>query len=896
MDLRLSRVVTAKTVVFASLFCVLVPVSAVASQTQKLLRSNIDDSNTYVLKGDTRPAVASGLLQDAGPASPSQLMPRMVLHFALTAAQQSDLTQLIAAQQNRRSAQYRKFLTPEAYADRFGLNSADIAKVTVWLENNGFSNIQSARSRTSVAFTGTVAQAQSTFHTSIHNYSVNGVTYLANTTDPQLPKALEGIVDSVNGLHSFAPTAPGVSTLSSAALKPHYTTSGSANYLVPDDWETIYDVKPLYSAGLDGSPLGGQTYSIAIVGQSDVAAADLAAFRTAAGLAAKSPVTVLVPGDADPGQTKNADQAISTLDLEWAGAIAKNANVLYVVGSGASGVQDALQYAIDNNVAPVISTSYGECEASLTPTQFSAQNSLLAQAVTQGIIVIAPTGNTGAAACDTTSPAQKGLAVNFPASSQWVTAIGGTSFSPASGTSYFSSSNNANGGSATSYIPEVTWNDSNLATTGGGVSTLIAKPTWQTGVGVPADGHRDVPDLALASSIQNTGYIYCYNGSCTSGFGTTPAISGGTTAAVPAFAGVTALLVQQSGLRLGLLNTNLYSLAAISGNAFHDITGGTNQVACAGGSPGCPATTASTTGVFGYSAGVGYDLATGWGSIDANNLVEQWNSDIQLSASPASLAIPGSSSGTTSVSVTPVKGFTGNVTLACSVSSNLTANVTCSIPNTPLSVPGSATLVVTTGNLAHIFTPHRPSPVFPKLPPNSLAWLVVAVALFSAAYASLKYRLVNLRCSYTWASVGFVALTLGAVSCGSGSSAGTVSMTCYLPEPLIGNSYLGGSCVGSGGKSPYTYQLVTSGSNYTGLLPDGLTLNTTTGTITGTPTKSGTFTFTIQIYDSSSTQETITQALSLTVQPALVRNGYVTVTATAGGIVNSTNIPVTTSF
>jgi len=909
LNLRLSRVVTAKTVVFASLFCVVVPASFGASQTQRRLRSNIDDSNTFVLQGNTRPIVSSGMAQDTGPVSTSQLMPRMTLHFSLTKAQQTGLSQLLAAQQNRRSPQYRKFLSPEEYASRFGLNTADIAKVTNWLENNGFSGIQPARSRISVSFSGTVAQAQAAFHTAIHSYSINGETHFANASDPELPKALQGVVESVGGLSNFQPK-PFMIRGNTDGLKPHYTTSGGTTYLAPDDWETIYDVKPLYSSGLDGSPIGGQTYSIAVVGQSDVQLSDLHAFRAAAGLGVKDPTVVVVPGDSDPG-LQSTDQAESDLDLEWAGAIAKNASILFVVGKS-NGVNDAIQYAIDNNVAPILTTSYGECEANLPSGEFSALNALLQQAAAQGITVVAASGHGGAAACDTGSIAVGGLAVMFPASSQYVTAVGGTEFNAPNTGNYFNSSNNANGGSAKSYIPEIAWNDGNQAAGGGGVSTLVAKPTWQTGTGVPSDGQRDIPDLAFTASLQTDGLLFCNNGSCTNGFlnsSSTPAVTGGTSAAAPTFSGVLALLVQKTGARIGLLNPNLYSLAAISGNAFHDITGGTNLVLCKGGSINCPTSNTSGTGEFGYSAGVGYDQVTGLGSIDSFNFVEQWSEDIQLTATPANLAIqPGSSSPgssplpspSTTITVTPVNNFSGPVTLACSVSSSLLANVTCSfdpnaiVPSTTLGAPGNASvpLYIFSAKLVRSVPSHR-FPKFPTLPPNAAAWLVVAIALASTAYAARKYRFFQQRFAYVWITCAAVVLTMGAVSCGSGSAAGTLSLACNLPEPVVGNPYTGGLCTGSGGKAPYTYAIVNPG---TGPLPKGLNLNTTTGAITGTPTVAGNSTFTMQIYDSESTIHTITQALALTVQPPQAENGTVTVTATSGSIVNTTQILVSTAL
>lgn len=905
MDLRLSRVVTANTVVFASLFCVLVPVSGEASQTSKRLRSNIDDSSTFVLKGNTRPAITSGSAHDLGAVAASQAMPILSLHFALTQAQQSDLTQLLAAQQNRRSKQYRTFLTPEQYADRFGLNTADIAKVTTWLENNGFAHIQAARARTSISFTGTAGQVQSAFHTSIHSYSVNGETHIANSSDPELPRALQGIVQSVAGLHNFTAKALDSTRLASTdILHPHYI-SGSTPYLVPDDWETIYNVKPLYSAGLTGAPITGETYSMVVVGRSNISHSDIDAFRSAAGLAALEPTTMIVPGTNDPGiQSLPGDEGISDLDLEWAGAIAPNANILFLIADNNphNGVNDAIKYAIDNNVAPILVTSYGECESSLSATDFATQTALFGQAASQGMTLIAATGNSGAAACDTTSPAQNGLSVYFPASSPNFTAVGGTELNPGSG-AYFNSSNNSKGGSATSYIPEVAWNDGNLAATGGGASTLVAKPSWQTGTGVPADSVRDVPDLAFTASLQNYGLLYCHEGSCTNGFlnsSSSPAITGGTAAGSASFAGVVALLIQKTGIRIGPMNANLYSLAAISSNVFHDVTGGNNQVICQGGSTGCPASTG--TGSYGYSANAGYDLVTGWGSIDSTNFVEQWSGDIKISANPSSVYVPNhsasnaTSSVTSAITVSPVHGFSGPITFSCSVSSSISANITCAMDGNTVNTSGTTNVTITAGTLAKNFKPRKNVPTAPTLPPSALAWLGLSITACAAAFSARKFRLVTVRSAYIASIAALLLLTVGAVSCGSGSAAAVLSLTCNLPEPIVGVNYLGGSCVASSGSTPYTYSVesLADGGTGTGNMPPGFNLNASTGAITGTPTAAGTYPFTIEVTDHNS--KTATQSLQLIVQPALSRSGYVTVTATSGAIVNSTNILVTTSF
>jgi subtilase family serine protease len=877
--LILSKVVILNAVLFAFLFGVKPPLAFGASQAPKRLHSNIDESQTFVLRGNTRPVVTQRLALDQGGVSGSQAMPRMSVHFTMTAAQRTDLDHLLAAQQNRRSPQYRKFLTPEEYANRFGLNTADIEKVTRWLENNGFSNVQAARSRTWVSFSGTAAQAQAAFRTPIHKYLLNGEAHLANSSDPQLPKGLEAVAGSVSGLHDFH-MKPRI-----VRQQPHFTSGSGSTYLAPDDWETIYDVKPLYSAGLDGSPISGQTYSIVVVGQSDIKVSDLDAFRTAAGLPVKDPTVLVPPGATDPGvQTASGDEAESDLDLEWAGAIAKNANILFVT---ASGVEDAIAYAIDNDVAPILSTSYGSCEPDLAPADFTSRNALFAHAAALGMTIVAATGDAGAAACDTGASATLGLAVDFPASSQYVTGVGGTALTVSGSGTYFGSTNNGGGGSATSYIPEVVWNESNQAATGGGVSVLIAKPSWQTGTGVPSDGFRDVPDIAFTASLKQDGLLFCSGGSCTSGFlnsSSAPDISGGTSAGPPTFSGVLALLVQKTGAPVGLLNPNLYSLAAISTTVFHDITGGNNQVICQGGTPNCPATATGATGLIGYSAGVGYDLTTGWGSLDSYNFVEQWSGDIAVTASPTSVSLQPGSSTTATISVAPVNNFSGAVSFACSVSGAVVSLVTCSVPSTAVNTSGSTTVTITAAPTIAATHPWRP---FRRMPPLSPGWFTLGLVLAAAIPLLLRRRFVYPRSLSTWSAAGVLVLTLGAVSCGSGtSSGGTVALMCNLPaNAQVGVSYIG-SCVASGGTGTLTYSISA------GALPGGLSINPSTGAITGIPTAAGGSAFTVSVTGGNS--QNATEAIAIfDVAAATPQSGVVTVTATSGGIVNTASISVT---
>ncbi len=441
------------------------------------------------------------------------------------------------------------------------------------------------------------------------------------------------MVESVRGLHNFA-LKPQV-----VRRNPQFTSSISGNhYLAPDDWETIYDVKPLYGAGLTGSGV-----TIAVMGQSNVLLSDIQTFRTAAGLPANNPTVVVPPDDVDPG-IQSGDEIESDLDLEWAGGIARNATILFVAASAifGNGVDDSITYAIDNNVAPIISLSYGICEADDSPDDIATEDSLYQQANTQGITILVASGDAGATACDqglNEGAATQGLAVNYPASSPYVTAVGGTEFNEGGGT-YCSTTNNSYNGSALSYIPEKVWNDGFQSAGGGGASAVETKPDWQVGPGVPNDSARDVPDVAFAASAGHDGILICSEGSCVDGFRDAQSdltVVGGTSAGAPSFAGLLALVVELNGAgtRLGNINPSLYSLAQVSTNAFHDVTVGNNEAPCEAGTTDCP-----SGGNIGYVAGVGYDQASGLGSVDGYNFAEQWFGNLGFGAAPGLGFIP----------------------------------------------------------------------------------------------------------------------------------------------------------------------------------------------------------------------------------------------------------------
>jgi subtilase family serine protease len=713
---------------------------------------------------------------DQGRAAGEMMLHRMVLTFKPSAAQQADLDALLLEQQNPVSPYYHQWLTPEQFADRFAVSESDIAKVTDWLRAQGFTVDEVARSRTYVAFSGTAAQVRSAFGAEIHRFQVNGEAHYANVSDPSLPAPLADLVIGLRGLNDFRPRARAVVRRSP---RPEFTSSISGDhFLAPDDFATIYDLKPLYNSGIDGT---GQ--SIAVMGQTDLIMSDITTFRSVSGLPANTPTVKLVPGSADPGVVNN-DLGEAELDVEWAGAIARNASVIYV---NSKNVFDAMQYAVSVNIAPVISISYGDCEQNFSTSEINSLVAMGQQANAQGQTIVSPSGDSGAADCDyptgpnsTVKTATQGLQVDIPAALPYVTGVGGTIFNEGSGT-YWNSTNNANNGSALSYIPEVGWNDTaleianggSLAASGGGASKLFPKPFWQTGAGVPGDFHRDVPDISVAGSFDHDGYLICSNGSCVNGYRASDNslfVVGGTSAGAPVFAGIVVLLNQKMSAPQGNVNPRLYALAASSPNAFHDITTGDNKVPCTVGSINCPSGTTS----IGFSPGAGYDLVTGLGSVDAFNLITAWaQPDFQASISPASLSLTAgttSNVGTSTLTIAALNGFTGTISFTCSVPSSLPAT-TCTVSPASLANAGSVTVTVTapTTRTVNLRTPS----VFPHFFPGPGATFAIAMGFAIAGKGQRGSRKRSLAILALLLFVG-VGMMIG---CGGGGSSPSVQTT-----------------------------------------------------------------------------------------------------------------------
>jgi pseudomonalisin len=572
---------------------------------------------------------------DRGSAPADLPMERMLLVLNRSAAQEAELAALLDQQQDQFSQQYHRWLTPQEFGERFGAADQDLQTVTSWLQSQGFQVNRVSNGKTIIEFSGTAGQVQQTFHTEIRKYVVNGEQHWANASDPQIPAALGPVVAGVATLHNFSKKPQHIS--SKTRLQPQFTASSGLHDLSPADYATIYNISPLYQAGING-----QGTTIAVVARSNINISDVTSFRSVFGLSANNP-QVIVNGT-DPGNLGQDEEAEAVLDVSWAGATAPGAIVKLVVSKttrASDGVDLSEFYIIDHNLADVMTESFGSCEAGYTTAGANYYASLAQQAAAEGITYLVASGDSGAEGCDdpSTTSAARPLSVNILSSNPYAVAVGGTMFNENGNPSiYWNASNNSADASVKSYIPENAWNESGSAgsglwATGGGASILYSKPSWQAGVaGIPNDGWRDVPDVSLTSARHDP-YLICLGGSCTptTQGGISFAGISGTSAATPAFAGIMALVVQKTGSRQGQANYVLYRLAASESPAscnasnvsglvaanciFNDVTAGNNAV---------PGESGYGTSSAAYQAGAGYDLATGLGSVNVTNLVNAW--------------------------------------------------------------------------------------------------------------------------------------------------------------------------------------------------------------------------------------------------------------------------------
>jgi subtilase family serine protease len=443
----------------------------------------------------------------------------------LAGRDETGLSALLARQQDPSSAEYRRWLTPREFGERFGASRVDVRRASRWLRDAGC-RVRRFPSRRLLACAG----------------------------PPQLavPESLRRLVSD-----TFCTSeAPDVVFNLVGPLPQSNAVLQGQPFFTPQEFARVYGLGPAVAPAVDG---GGQT--IGLLALSALDPADVVAFREAFGL---PPLDL----DQDGGirQSGTTAEAEAVLDVTWSGAIAPGARVVLAVGSV---VADSLAALVNRADVDVISSSITLCPTRTSRPFIRAAALLFRQAAAQGQTVFFASGDQGPIACD-----RRG--VDPLTASPLVTAVGGTSPTPLQD----------DAGAFIGYGTETVWTEPGAAS-GGGPSRK-PRPRWQRGRPT-----RTVPDVAFPAALL---YPIVLDGSLT--------LVGGTSAAAPAWAGALAQLNQVRGQRAGFLNPELYRLgnAQRRGGAavFHDVTVGSNSV----------------DGVRGFLARAGYDLATGWGSLD----------------------------------------------------------------------------------------------------------------------------------------------------------------------------------------------------------------------------------------------------------------------------------------
>src|SRR6266481_1175260 len=435
------------------------------------ITQSINEMDRVALTGNTHPEAS--LANDRGRVANNFPMDHMLLQLKRSPEQEKALQQFIDELHTKGSPNFHHWLTAQEFGERFGLAKPDLDAVTRWLESHGLSVNLVYPSGMLIDFSGSAAQVRKTFQMEIHRLEVKGEKHIGNISDPRIPAALAPVITGVVALHDFRPHT--MHHLRKPNTEFTFTDAfGNPNYaVVPADLTTIYNLNPLFTAGISGQ---GQT--IVLIEDSDVfSASDWTAFRSTLGLSSYTSASFAQVHPASPSGPNNCgapgafapNDAEAILDAEWASASAPSAAIEMAACADTTvtfGGLIAIQNLINANTAPpsIMSISYGQCETVNGAAANAAYNSAYQQAVAEGVSVFVAAGDSGGAGCDNSvSEATHGIAANAFASTPNNVAVGGTDFSDTysgSNLNYWNSTNTPTFGSAISYVPEIPWNDS----------------------------------------------------------------------------------------------------------------------------------------------------------------------------------------------------------------------------------------------------------------------------------------------------------------------------------------------------------------------------------------------------------------------------------------------------
>jgi hypothetical protein len=532
------------------------PFSNAASGTPVLITEKIDESNLVTLAGNTRPE--ANAKNDRGPVPADFPMDHMLLQLRRSAAQERALERYIDEQSDPASPNYHHWQSAEEIGRRYGVAERDLDTITGWLKAHGFTVGKVYPNRMVIDFSGTASHVTEAFHTEIHYLSVNGQQRDANMSDPKIPAALAPVVVGVVSLNNF-PALPQLQPSPNYEYSCSTPTTDTCNAVTPADLATIYNLKPLFSGGISGQGETIAIVEPTDIYQTSEWSTFRSTFGLASAFPAGS-FSQTHPGNCtDPGVI-SGDEEEAILDAEWSSAAAPSAAINLAACASTSSTRGEL-IALENllnsdSPPPIVSNSYGVAETLQGAATNAAINTIYQTGAAAGVSIFVAAGDSAAAFADQPftragdeQVASLGITVNGAASTIYNVAVGGTDFSDVySGTTstYWSSTNGATFGSAKSYVPEMPWNDScasellvnfagfttaygssglcnssdattySLLTVAGGsggpsncakgVSTNGAanntckgylKPSWQSVLGNPNDGVRDLPDVSL---------------------------------------------------------------------------------------------------------------------------------------------------------------------------------------------------------------------------------------------------------------------------------------------------------------------------------------------------------------------------------------------------------------
>jgi kumamolisin len=488
---------------------------------------------------------------------------------------------------------YGKYLSSEEFVERFAPTQEDYDHIVAYIKSLGLAVTKTHGNRTLLNVSGHAKLVETAFNLHLHQYQKSdGRTFYAPDNDPEVPEFVASIIHGIVGLdnhavwHTYNRQKQMTEAVLASNVSSHAHPSGPGGGYSPNDLLTAYN--------LTGVSANGSNQIIALFELGSYLTSDINEYAKYFGLPTPKLKNVLVSG----GSTSGIDPEV-TLDIELALALAPGSQIYVYEGPNSDqGVLNTYNRIATDNIAKQVSTSWGMGE-NLSSTQFlQAENAIFLQMAAHGQTIYAAAGDSGAY----DDYPSRTLAVDDPASQPYVTGVGGTRLMV----------NSASG----VYGSESVWNNGlGNGAGGGGVSIVWSLPTWQKNVtSVYSKTHRNVPDVSLNADPE-TGYSIYYNGQWT--------IYGGTSCAAPLWAAFTARVNQErvasQNAVLGFANPLLYTIGLGSSYMadFHDVTSGNN---------------------LHYSAGKGYDNASGWGSFNGANLFASLTNS--SSTSPSSQLSP----------------------------------------------------------------------------------------------------------------------------------------------------------------------------------------------------------------------------------------------------------------